>query len=1529
MSFFSFAQVPITGSNGSPNGAFLTKGVPANDSGYWYKTNFADTFSLNKGVLKGVPGLLVRVGDALYIRNNAATAWVPIGQQRFGYPGEDVTFGVNRLVNGQGLKFTMTNTDSILFRGSSRTDGVALNIDSVINIYRGQGGLYNQGIISVNDGGQLRLHGGASSSGIAFDPNPFDTDAGLAFFSSDVAEEIKLQFVTSSSSSSSLDVGATNIQSYVKNLASGSYLSLQGVNGTRKINLYSDTTQFGGLKIGHNSNTFAIGIDTVTGFIVIDTTIHSGGGGGGTGQFGFITGNVVDQSNLYDSLLGRWSTHGNAGTNPAINFFGTTDNKMIRIKTNSVPSGSITPLNSYVSIDSFPDASVYLGPNAGLADSVADFGGNIGIGAYALWKKAGTGNQSIAIGHMTLSHLTSLGSDVAIGYKAGMDGVSLFRDTYIGIHAGLRSTTAEKNTFIGAMAGELNTTGSFNEFIGQGAGRTCVGCTVNTGVGTNALYGATGSVLSVTITGSSSNWTTATATFSAPVHYGTGFDPTIQATGTAVISGGQIISVTISEPGIGMPVGTTVTFTGDGTSASGTVNIVYGSFNVGLGADVGFFNRAGFYNTYVGYRAGYIAGRYYDSSNAYLGKMATIDATAGVGHINHLTVIGADATGLQSNSIILGRVTAVAQDRVGIGTFAPNNRLQINGRVQGDSGLLMSAATNTGLGGGFGQTFISAPSLNANGYFNLIYGKNNSNGANAAFGIQLENDASHSIIFNIDGSNRTGNGAADGGIIANVGGLGGIKILTTASGSSIKMGFVVGATNRNTFYNDSTIIKGIESNSAIGDYNSVAVYDSLNGRVKYVAKGYFSGGGGTVTSVSGTTNRITSTGGTTPVIDISASYVGQSSITTVGALTSGSLASGFTVVTVPIGGTGLSSTTAYAVITGGTTSTGALQQVSGVGSSGQVLTSNGAAALPSWQTITGTGTVISVATNTGTGLLGGTITTTGTLLIDTTKLTTRLWTYKVVDSLLSLSDTIVVANVGAGIFTGYASGDTIYFKTLLAGSGILIVPQSDSSNLITNTFSVGLSGGQTIYGGNASTEDLTLMSTAAGSKGNIFFGTSTYDEANNRLGIRTTTPDSTVVIVGGLRINNGAAVSGYVWTSTGTDGRGTWAASGSGGVSSITGTANQVIASASTGAITLSTPQNIATTSSPQFLSMGIGTAASSLYSLGVGGNASTTPTLAGFAVGPTVYPAVNANGYMLTTGGTIVEAGSGTHPLLAAANFPAPTVTSGSATVTNTATVYINAAMSATVSGANYALWSDAGLNRFDGNTGFGGIEATEVVDVNGAIKMRGGGNSVTISTVALDFIIAAPGAAATFRLLPFNSDLYFDNTTAGTTHFRSAASTEQLTLNSSGTGFLPNGGLAVGSSSLAASAQLEVISTTKGFLPPRMTTTQMNAVSSPATGLALFNTTAGVYYNYNGSAYTTPGVISGSFSGVGTATTVFTVTFGGTQPNATYKVNVTPTAALSAALFYVTNKTTTTFDVTYLAGLTGTVTFDYALYQ
>lgn len=49
------------------------------------------------------------------------------------------------------------------------------------------------------------------------------------------------------------------------------------------------------------------------------------------------------------------------------------------------------------------------------------------------------------------------------------------------------------------------------------------------------------------------------------------------------------------------------------------------------------------------------------------------------------------------------------------------------------------------------------------------------------------------------------------------------------------------------------------------------------------------------------------------------------------------------------GGTGKTSLTSYAVICGGTSSTGSVQSIASVGTTGQVLTSNGAGALPTFQ----------------------------------------------------------------------------------------------------------------------------------------------------------------------------------------------------------------------------------------------------------------------------------------------------------------------------------------------------------------------------------------------------------------------------------------------------------------------------------------------------------------------------------------------------------------------------------------------------
>ena len=82
----------------------------------------------------------------------------------------------------------------------------------------------------------------------------------------------------------------------------------------------------------------------------------------------------------------------------------------------------------------------------------------------------------------------------------------------------------------------------------------------------------------------------------------------------------------------------------------------------------------------------------------------------------------------------------------------------------------------------------------------------------------------------------------------------------------------------------------------------------------------------------------------------------------------------------------------------------------------------------------------------------------------------------------------------------------------------------------------------------------------------------------------------------GTLANSGVTAGTYTNATVVVDAKGrvTSASSGSGGgVTSIAGTTNQVIASASTGAVTLSLPQSIATGSSVQFGSFGVGTAAS------------------------------------------------------------------------------------------------------------------------------------------------------------------------------------------------------------------------------------------------------------------------------------------------------------------------------------------------
>jgi fibronectin-binding autotransporter adhesin len=70
-----------------------------------------------------------------------------------------------------------------------------------------------------------------------------------------------------------------------------------------------------------------------------------------------------------------------------------------------------------------------------------------------------------------------------------------------------------------------------------------------------------------------------------------------------------------------------------------------------------------------------------------------------------------------------------------------------------------------------------------------------------------------------------------------------------------------------------------------------------------------------------------------------------------------------------------------------------------------------------------------------------------------------------------------------------------------------------------------------------------------------------------------------------------------------------------------------------------------------------------------------------------------------------------------------------------------------------------------------------------------------------------------------------------------------------------------------------------------------------------------------------------AGTTTATGTATTTFTVTIGHTMANTNYSALTEGSNVLSSAIHYVNNKTTTTFDVVYLTGLTGSVAFDWTV--
>ena len=796
------------------------------------------------------------------------------------------------------------------------------------------------------------------------------------------------------------------------------------------------------------------------------------------------------------------------------------------------------PSNGAVPLSLKPVASTGTGHTLDIYDNQAVPAIASYFAANGIFNGSGAGLTSIPNGALTNSSFsTSFGTGLSGSASVSLGGtLSINND-------GVTSITGTANQVIRSSATGAVTL-SLPQDIATSSAPTFAGLTV-TGSSTLAATAITGTT-TINTTGTA-NTTIGNATGS----FG------LTSSGLNITTAGAITGATTIAASSNVTVGGTLGVTGNLTS-NGTTNLIKPGTNSTTSFQV---QPSGSTTPVINV----------DTTNSFvgIGTAAPVTALDVVGNVK----IGSGSAHLNVGLELAGTITGAADSWgifQGFTTLAPQNTANAVNYQAG--GTVATGASNT--------------VANYYQYLGAVATKSGGGTVTNAYGLYLPAQTLATNNYGAYIGGNVGIGITNPGSLLTVGAS---SQFTVSSAGNVSAAGTLGVTGTSTLgaltqVGTASINASGTANTNIGNatgtfgLTSAGLNISTAGAITGATSGAFSGN----LTVGGTLNGATITGGSlsatavnglgvaagvvstgtwqgTPVAVL---YGGTGSTTAGGARTNlGAAASGAnaditsltgltTALTVGQGGTGVTSATANGLVYGNGSSA---LQVTAAGTSGQLLLAN-ASAVPTFITLSGDATLAA----------------TGALTLANTAVSPN--TYG------SATEVPVFAVDAKGRITGVTN-------TTITGAAPTGTAGGDLSGNFPNPTVAKING-------------VALGSTAA-TAGNLLIGSGTTwvsqgvtgDITLTSGGIATIAADAvTTVKILNANVTNAKLANSSVTVTAGTgiSGGGTVSLGGSitvtnAGVTSITGTANQVIASGATGAVTLSLPQSIATSSTPTF----------------------------------------------------------------------------------------------------------------------------------------------------------------------------------------------------------------------------------------------------------------------------------------------------------------------------------------------------------